>query len=128
MARFTGLLFALVTMACDDNPVGPSKQPEINNTTNNFQFQITGVTNFSTNVSYIWRNTGTTANVTQSSSITAGNATLTIWDASGFVVYTRSLSNNGTFATNDGTTGNWRIEVAPSNVAGTLNFRVQRGG
>jgi hypothetical protein len=128
MHRITGLLFALATMGCSDNPVGPSKQPEINNATNDFQFQITRVTNFSTNVSYTWRNTGTRANVTQSSSMTAGTATLTIREASGFVVYTRSLRDNGTFVTNDGTTGNWRIDVAPSNAAGTLNFRVQRGG
>jgi hypothetical protein len=128
MWRCTGLLFALVTMACSDNPVSPSNEPEITNVTDDFRFQVTNITNLSTSLGYTWRNTGTTANVTHSISVTSGTVTLNIRDANGATVYTRSLSQNGTFKTSAGAAVNWLIEVVPSNTDGTLNFRVQRGG
>ena len=121
-------MFLIALVACSDNPVGPSNEPEVTNATRDFRFQVTNITNLSINVGYTWRNTGTTANVTQSSSVTSGTATLTIRDANGATVHTRSLSQNGTFTTSTGASGNWRIEVAPSNAGGTLNFHVQRGG
>ena len=128
MSAFIVLSLGIGLVACN-NPTGPSIEPQINNATDNFQFQVTRVTNFSTDLAYSWRNTGNAANVNQSSSITAGTATLTILDANGATVYRQSLSDNGTFQTvGRGSAGNWRILVRPSNVAGTLNFRVQGGG
>lgn len=111
-------------VGCSTEPV----EPEITNEPENFEFQIRSVANFSTTLEYTWRNTGTTANVTQSSQITAGSVTLTGRDANGTQVYSRSLSENGKFTTSAGASGNWRIQVVPSNASGTLNFRVQRGG
>ncbi len=106
--------------------LNPKFQPEVANLTDNFQFQATGVTNVSQTLNYTWQNTGTAANVNQATTLTAGSATLTIFDASGTQVYTRSLTDNGTFATSTGTTGAWRINLALSGVSGTLNFRVQK--
>jgi hypothetical protein len=41
-------------------------------------------------------------------------------------VYSRDLSQTGTFTTGTGSAGNWQIEVRLVNVTGTLNFRVQK--
>ena len=129
---FAVILVVMLSVACggdsDDNPVGPSgsgtgTEPQITNTTDDFQYQI-NTTNFSTNGGYTWRNTGTSARVSNSSSISAGAGTLVIRDAGGRIVYSKNLSEGGT--TEAGPTGEWRIEVAPANVTGTINFRVQK--
>jgi hypothetical protein len=73
-----------------------------------------------------WANTGTSANVNQSGTISNGTATLTIRTPSGVQVYNRDLSETGTFTTSTGASGNWQIEVRLVNVTGTLNFRVQK--
>jgi hypothetical protein len=116
------IVFALSTAACSGNSVAPSNQPDVP-----FQFQQTNVANLSTNYSYTWQNTGKKANVTQSSTLTSGTATVTIQDATGATVYTGDLKRNGSYSTSVGVTGDWYIGVATSNAAGTLNFRVQRG-
>jgi hypothetical protein len=124
MTRLTALIvvFALSVVACSRSSVAPSNQPDVP-----FQFQQTNVTNLSTNYEYTWQNTGKKANVTQSSTLTSGTATVTIQDANGATVYTGDLKRNGSYSTSVGVTGDWQINVATSNAAGTLNFRVQRG-
>jgi hypothetical protein len=119
-------LTVFVVGGCGGGGLSPRFQPEISNQTDNLQFQATGMTNVSQNLSYNWENTGTVANVNQACSITAGSATLTIRDAQNTLVYTRNLQDNGTFVTNAGATGTWKIQVALSRVDGTVNFRVQK--
>lgn len=106
--------------------LNPKFQPEVANLTDNFQFQSTGVTNVTQTLNYTWQNTGTAANVDQATTLTSGSATLTIFDASGAMVYSRSLTDNGTFATSTGTTGAWRINIVINGASGTFNFRVQK--
>jgi len=105
------------------NPLSPAVQPEIINNTDAFSFQVTGVSNASATLDYTWQNTGTVATVNQSASISAGSATLIIRDAAGTQVYSRSLSDNGTFSTSAGTAGTWTIRVVFTNTSGTVNFR-----
>ena len=112
-----------VSLACNDS-LAPF-QPEIANVPGSFQLQATNVRNVSNTFEYTWQNSGTTANVTQATIITAGSAQLTILDAQGSQVYTRNLSDNGTFQTTTGTTGAWTIRMLLTNYSGTLNFRVQ---
>jgi hypothetical protein len=119
------LVMFLVAGCSKTNPLGPF-QPEISNVQDNFQFQATGVTNVTASLDYIWRNSGTTANVNQACAITGGTATLTIFDDSLVQVYTKDLKVNGTDTTYAGITGHWTIRVSLSNVSGTLNFRVQK--
>ena len=130
------MLVLLVTVACgsssSSNPAGPNDQnpapntPGITNQTDDFQFNLPGVTGYSTNGGYTWKNTGTTARVTQSSSISGGSGTLQIRDSGGRIVYSKNLSEGGTVTTEAGPTGDWRIDVAPSGASGTINFRVQK--
>jgi hypothetical protein len=42
-------------------------------------------------------------------------------------VYSRSLSDNGTFTSAAGTTGTWTIRVVFSGTSGTINFRSDKG-
>jgi hypothetical protein len=129
-------LVLLVSVACGgssaDNPVGPSDSnpapntPGITNNTDDFQFNLPNVSNYSTNGGYTWKNTGTTARVTQSSSISSGSGTLTVRDAGGRIVYSKAFSEGGTVTTEAGPAGDWRIEMAPSGVTGTISFRVQK--
>jgi len=72
------------------------------------------------------QNTGTMADVNQATSPSGGSATLTIRDADGTQVYSRGLSDNGTFQTNTGSSGDWTIVIELSGADGTFNFRVQK--
>ena len=117
--------FLVVGCSKKTNPLAPF-QPEITNVQDNFQFQATGVTNITATLDYIWRNSGTTANVNQACTITGGTATLTIFDDSLVQVYTKDLKVNGTDTTFAGIAGHWTIRVSLTDVSGTLNFRVQK--
>lgn len=119
-------LFALLFLSCGAQTLNPKFQPEISNLTDNFQFQATGMTGVTQTLSYNWTITGTQGSVNQACSITGGGATILIRDAQDTVVYTRNLADNGTFTTNAGVAGTWKIQVALSNVQGTVNFRVQK--
>lgn len=129
------ILVVMLSVACgddaDDNPVGPGTttgsgtgtEPAITNATDDFQYQL-NTSNFSTNGGYTWRNTGTSARVTNTSSISSGSGTLQIRDAGGRIVYTKSLTEAGT--TEVGPSGDWRIDITPTNVTGTINLRIQK--
>lgn len=118
------LFLALGACGSDrSDPLSPAVQPEIINNVDAFSFQVTGVQNASATLDYSWQNTGTVATVNQSASIASGSVTLIIRDAQGTQVYSRSLSDNGTFSTTAGASGTWTIRVVFSNASGTVNFR-----
>lgn len=125
-AVWIGLALVATSCGAAANPIGPSNQPEIANTRDNFQFQASGLVNTTQTLSYTWENTGSSVNVNQSGSVSSGRATLVIRTASGAEVYNRDLSTTGTFASATGSPGNWRIELRLEGFTGTLNFRVQK--
>jgi hypothetical protein len=112
----TTLLLLLATGCSSDNVLGPDNQLEVTNNTDTFQAQASNMVDITQTLTYTWQNTSTTANVDQSGAITGGSGTLLILDADGTQVYSRSLTETGT----------WSIEVALSGTSGTLNFRVQK--
>ncbi len=122
----------LVMSACSalaagcDSSTSPGISPEIANVVDSFQYQVTDIRNYSHINDYTWQNTGTTANVNQSTAITGGTATLVILDADGTEVYSRSLGENGTFVTAAGVSGSWTIRVTYAAASATVNFRVQK--
>ena len=124
----SALTLALVGLATctSSNVVGPSNQPQVTNVVDNFQFQVSNLNNVTQTLTYNWSNSGDSANVNQSSSLTSGAATLTIKGPTGTVLYQAGLQNNGTFHTLKGTTGTWQIVVAMNGAGGGLNFRVQK--
>ena len=126
--RLAVCALAFVTVSCggNGNPIGPSNQPEVANLRDNFQFQASNLSATTQTLTYSWENTGTSANVNQSGTVSSGTATLTIRTPSGEQVYNRDLSVTGTVTTSTGAPGTWQIEVRLTNVTGTLNFRVQK--
>ena len=111
---------------CGNNPTSPGVQPEITNSVDNFQYQVTGIRNYTHTATYHWQNTGATATVNQATTVTSGSATLVLLDAGGAEVYSRSLAENGTFVSTAGTPGAWTIRVTYSAASATVNFRVQK--
>jgi hypothetical protein len=125
---FIALCTILVAAGCSDSdPVSPGIQPEIINGTQSFEFQVSAVQNYTGSVSYTWNNSSTFASVDQSSAVTSGSATLTIKDAAGEIVYSRSLAEDGSLPTPAGTAGDWVLTISLESVSGDLNFRVDEG-
>ena len=121
------LATCLALSSCgSDPPTSPGIQPQIANLTDDFSYQVSSVSNFSGSAPYSWQNTGISANINQSTSVTSGSMTLVITDANGTQVYSRSLSENGTFVTADGVAGTWTIRVTYTGAIGTVNFRAQK--
>lgn len=118
---------SLLVAGCDgDNLIGPDNALEVNNATDSFQWQVSALSSVTQTLTYAWENTGTTANVNQSASLTAGSAMLRVTDAQGVEVYARSLGENGTFQTSEGSAGSWTVTVKLSEANGTFNFRLQK--
>ena len=117
-----GALFA----GCSNSPTSPGVHPEITNIADNFQYQVTGVRNYTREHTYEWQNTGAIANVNQATTVTSGSVTLVLLDANGVEVYSRSLAENGTFVSAAGAPGSWTIRVTYADANATVNFRVQK--
>jgi len=127
LRRLTAALLFVGIAACDGgNLIGPENEPEVTNAADNFQWQVSNLSNVSQTLTYTWQNTGTMADVNHATGPSGGSATLTIRDADGTQVYGRGLSDNGTFQTNTGSSGGWTIVVELSGADGTFNFRVQK--
>lgn len=127
--RLTIALFfvAFAAFGCsDDTPTSPGSQPRIVNNTDTFEFQVTSMQNYSSTWRYDWTTTGTVVNVDQSSAVSGGSVTLRLLDASGTLVYSRDLAQDGSYTTDAGATGKWRVEIALSECTGTLNFRLEK--
>ena len=122
------LAIALLVTGCTSsaNLIGPENELEVANETDTFQWQVSALSSVTQTLTYTWVNTGTTANVNQSSSMGVGSAALRVTDDGGAEVYSRSLAENGTFATASGSAGNWTVTVTLTEATGTLNFRLQK--
>lgn len=121
-------ILLLLTAACGggNNALNPAFQPQVANQADNFQLQATGVKNVTQTLHYMWQNSGTAASINQACAITSGTAVITLRDANSNAVYSADLKANGTFTSLQGTAGAWSIDVALTNVNGSLNFRVQK--
>lgn len=124
-SAFLALAF-LAGCGGSNNTLAPKFQPEVANNIDNFQFQATGLTGVTQTLVYTWRNTGNQASVDQSCAITGGTATLSLRDSTGTQLYSRSLTESGSFPSTAGLAGAWTIRVTLNKVKGTLNFRAQK--
>jgi hypothetical protein len=121
-----GLTVLTLLLACGDGPTSPGIQPEVVNQTDNFQYQVTSVRDYSATHSYAWQNTGVQATINQAATVSDGSVTLVVLDANGAQVYSRSLADNGTFTTSSGAAGEWTVRLVYSGASGTLNFRADK--
>lgn len=126
--QFAIAALAALTLGCGGNSSGPLApyEPQINNVTDNFQFQASNVSDITWTYTYRWLNTGDSATVNQATTVSGGSATLTIADSTGAQLYSQPLSANGTFGMVKGVHGHWTVKVQFFNYAGTVNFRVQK--
>ena len=126
--RVSSIAVLSLLLACGDggNVIGPSNQLEVTNAPDDFQFQVSNLSDVRQTLRYTWTNTGDSANVNQASVLSEGEATVTIRGPNGGVVYQASLGNNGTFHSLKSAPGGWNIEVALERAHGTVNFRVQK--
>jgi hypothetical protein len=117
---------AALALGCNgDDPLAPF-EPEIDNATDSFQLQATGVRDVTTTLTYTWRNTGTVANVNHSTTTTAGTARLVVRAANDVQVYDRQLEPSLNEQTGTGSSGDWIIQLVLTSYSGTLNFRLQK--
>ncbi len=115
---------------CSDSstpPAPPGIQPEIINILDSFEYQIQSIEGYTGTATYTWENSGTVAAVDHSSVITGGLGTVVVLDAAGTQVYSGALVSSGSFLTQTGTAGNWKVTVTYATFTGTVNFRVQKG-
>ncbi len=121
-------ILALAAAGCGDdaNLIGPDNQLEVQNLTDSFEWQVTALDRVTQTLTYTWQNTGTTANVNQSTSLTGGTADLRVLDDGGAEVYDRDLTENGTFQTSAGTAGDWTVVVRLRSASGAVNFRLDK--
>jgi len=117
---------AIAAVVACSSSTEPGIQPQVNNVTDNFQYQVSNVKNFTGTKVYTWQIPGPQASVNQATTVTAGAIALVIKDAADVEVYNQSLAVNGTLDTAVGTTGAWTIRVQYTNATGTVNFRVQK--
>jgi len=127
LAICTVFALAIFAAGCSsDTPTSPGSQPQIVNNTDTFEFQVTSMQNYTSTWRYNWTTTGTIVNVDHSSVVNGGSVTLRLLDADGTLVYSRSLAQDGSFTSEPGTTGPWKVEIAAIGCTGTLNFRVEK--
>lgn len=103
-------------------------EPAIVNQPDNFSFQANNAGNVTGTYEYTWTNSGTKANITISTQGQAAQMDVKVYDASGNEVYSNSLDNNGSFMTDPGVAGQWRIVVILKSFSGTINISVQKAG
>jgi len=82
---------------------------------------VNGVT---TTTRYFWPTSGTAANVNMMNAVTAGTATITIFDDDSAAIFSHALDGSGVVGTGSGSAGFWRIVVELTNARGALHFTV----
>lgn len=123
-----GLLAGTLALgACESgNVLGPANQLEVTNNADDFAAQATALDRVTQTLTYTWAMSGAVANVNQSGVVSGGTGTLVILDDAGTEVYTRALSQTGTFQTSAGVPGAWTIRLILGGMSGVLNVRVQK--
>jgi hypothetical protein len=126
MRRTTLSLWALAgalgLAACNNNTVGPNDNLQVSDSTDAFAFSDGLLAQDTQTLTYTWQNTGTIADVHQTSAVTSGSPNLTIRDNDGKPVYVTTLSDTGSFQTSAGAAGAWTVELDLQGVSGYLQF------
>lgn len=128
MKRLFIVAVALFLTGCASTTHQVARDLTVMNDPGNFSLHIGSVENFSHRMEYRWENPAGKATVRQASSITGGAATLEVRDAAGRLVHSKSLHEQGSFATSEGKPGTWRIGLILGHTTGSVTFEVRRNG
>jgi hypothetical protein len=115
----------LVQLGCSRDPVS-SYDPILVNDTDNFHLVLKDAKSVDTVVYYYWSNDGSSANIDQAADIKGGQITITIDDHDLVRVYSTDFKQSGSFTTQPGVPGLWRIRVSLADFSGLADFRAQR--
>ncbi len=124
LARPYAVALLLLGLAACGDGTDPTFDPVVVNTTDNFTFQIAGMSDVSETRQYTWQNSSTTAVVARTTSVSAGTGTLTILDADGIQVYSAPLDTESSGSTQPGVAGAWTVRIALTNAGGGFNFTI----
>ena len=127
VTRAAALAALVLLSACGDNPAAPGIEPQINNATDAFTYQVSDLDNVSGTYTYTWQNTGPGAKITHSSDAGAtGTATLTVRDDDDTLLYSGQLASSGEPLTSPaGVAGAWAIRLVYSDYSNSqVNFAV----
>ena len=116
---------AAFQVACDEDLVS-SYQPTLVNQTDNFHLVLRDAEGVDTVVYYYWRMEGTSANIDQNADLQEGAASIQVQDPNEVLDYESDFSQRGSFVSQPGTPGFWRVRAAFSNFSGVIDFRLQR--
>ena len=90
-----------------------------------FSLRIGSLEDISHRRRYEWINAMGKATVRQASSVKSGVARIEVRDGAGIIVYSKSLSQKGSFATAAGKPGIWRILLVLDHATGSVMFEVK---
>lgn len=120
-------LTAPLSAGCGSNDLDPrGPRPNVINSVDNFAFHVATVRSQTRVYEYDWTITGAQADIDQSSAISGGRATLTIYDGSGQEVYVGDLGGKGAFVTAAGEPGEWKISITLNDATGQFTFQVKK--
>ena len=125
LLMLAGIAGGLVASGCHKDPTS-SQRPIVINQLDNFHLQFTDIKNLDTTLYYYWQMEGTSANIDQSATILGGQASVSVEDSSRVVVYQTDLRENGSFVTQSGLRGSWRIRFTLTDFSGMIDFRARR--
>ena len=120
------LASALAGCGEGDGTTDPAFSPTVSSVVDTFRLAATATTPVTRALSYTFRNTGAAATVEQASAVTAGSAFVVLRDSTGTLLYSKDLSQAGTFASFAGEPGTWRVEISLADVTGSLDLEVRR--
>lgn len=121
------LLLSLAIFSSCSKDDGLVNEPTIINKVDNFSFQVTNMVNVTKVLEYTWSNTSGVAKIWQSTNLQNGTVTLKVLDSNNTEVYSNSIDDNGSFVTDSGNPGAWKIQVTLTNYSGDIQFTVQKG-
>lgn len=125
MRAFPLLVAGLVVLA------GCASQSSVSNQTNNFSYagQAAGHDDVE---SYTWKNTMGSARVDWGGQVADGSFTLTIKDAAGKQVFSKSLGGTSqegfSGSTSTGLAGDWTVKIVFDDFTGQMGLYVRAGG
>ena len=105
-------------------------QVGVSNNTNSFSYggQVAGKTD---SISYEWKNTGSKANINWGGQAASGTMVLTIKDAAGANVFTKTISgasqSGSSDSTKSGKSGDWTITLSFNDFTGQMGLNVNGG-
>lgn len=111
---------------CSHNSITPGVTVTVTPTPDHFALSAYMVNPYTKAVYYNWPNSGTAAVVSGTASLGAGTVAVTIDDAGGTQVYTRTLTGGSIDTTSVGTPGTWTVHITFTGAQGSIGLNADK--